>query len=312
MSLKKKIEKIIKSNLEEKLINYSKIDQSIINEVYDIKTNKKEYILRVANVWDSGKFEREAWAYKKCKEEGLPVPTVYAVDMSGKIIPNSYIILERMPGKLAKEMIIKTGNKAIAVEAGKQLAKMHRIKLEGYGWIRNGKGVYKNWKAYLDDRLYKELKDLYKNNHLSENEYNKIIEFYQKKKPENKKQRLIHCDYHFKNLLSDGKKITAILDFELCCVGDPMMDFGVHFCYNYLKKKKQKLDGKALIKYLIQGYGKVDLKRIFFYAFWYKIIHLNYLLNSKKESKEAIKNLDWHKKAIFKFMKLCEHPEKIH
>jgi aminoglycoside phosphotransferase (APT) family kinase protein len=50
--------------------------------------------------------------------------------------------------------------------------------------------------------------------------------------PEEREQSLVHGDYHLGNaLVSSGGEVNAVLDWELCTVGDPLADVGLMIAY---------------------------------------------------------------------------------
>jgi aminoglycoside phosphotransferase (APT) family kinase protein len=51
--------------------------------------------------------------------------------------------------------------------------------------------------------------------------------------PEQRELTLVHGDYHLLNVIAapDGTRIQAILDWELCTLGDPLADVGTLFAY---------------------------------------------------------------------------------
>lgn len=51
--------------------------------------------------------------------------------------------------------------------------------------------------------------------------------------PEQRELTLVHGDYHLLNVIAaaDGTRIHAILDWELCTLGDPLADIGTLFAY---------------------------------------------------------------------------------
>jgi aminoglycoside phosphotransferase (APT) family kinase protein len=51
--------------------------------------------------------------------------------------------------------------------------------------------------------------------------------------PEQHELTLVHGDYHLLNVIAapDGRRIRAVLDWELCTLGDPLADVGALFAY---------------------------------------------------------------------------------
>ncbi len=59
---------------------------------------------------------------------------------------------------------------------------------------------------------------------------------------------LVHNDYKLDNVMLDAEdpaRVVAVLDWEMCTVGDPLVDVGLFLCYWTLKDKEE-ADGKSL------------------------------------------------------------------
>jgi aminoglycoside phosphotransferase (APT) family kinase protein len=56
-----------------------------------------------------------------------------------------------------------------------------------------------------------------------------LMDWFPKRVPAQSASSLVHNDYKFDNLMLDANdltKIVAVLDWEMCTLGDPMLDFG--------------------------------------------------------------------------------------
>jgi aminoglycoside phosphotransferase (APT) family kinase protein len=61
-----------------------------------------------------------------------------------------------------------------------------------------------------------------------------LMDYFPRCIPPQKASSLVHNDYKFDNLLLDAgdlTKIVAVLDWEMCTLGDPMLDFGTVLAY---------------------------------------------------------------------------------
>jgi aminoglycoside phosphotransferase (APT) family kinase protein len=80
---------------------------------------------------------------------------------------------------------------------------------------------------------------------------------------------LVHGDYDLRNLLFDGKKVNAILDFELAHLGHPAEDLG------YLRKDITHIIAwdEFMLAYNNAGGPKVDDKLILYFQIWAYVFH---------------------------------------
>lgn len=65
---------------------------------------------------------------------------------------------------------------------------------------------------------------------------------------ENASATLVHNDYKLDNVMLDAQdpaRVVAVLDWEMCTVGDPLVDVGLFLCYWTLKDEEE-ADGKSL------------------------------------------------------------------
>jgi aminoglycoside phosphotransferase (APT) family kinase protein len=170
----------------------------------------------------------EQLAYQKLHEVGIPAPEVIALDLSKSICPYHYIILTKIDGvPLIDDWASFTEQqKADAGRAaGRYLAMMHNIPLNGFGrlnfpktrWIDHIEWFFAEYapivlqRGIIDQRIYDRMRACIDN-------MRPIIDSVTI-------GRLVHSDYQFENLLHRDGKITGIIDFEWSLSGDPSWDF---------------------------------------------------------------------------------------
>lgn len=281
-----------------KKIVYSK--SGIVNPCLFINDS---FVLRV-NVRDTEipKFRRERIAFQKLRGK-IPVPKIVILDESKKILPYDYLITEKMPGKELSFLIKKLNKnekKKIAIKAGINLAKIHKIKFKKFGDVQKHTfGEYETWEDFIIDKVKKHLKEMRRLNILNENKRKQIINLFEKNKDifnNVKTPRLNHGDFSFENMVYKNGRITGIFDFEWALSGDPEFDF------KYLD------DFKDLKKYILEGYKKIrklspnfDRKILF-----YKLL-LNLELISASEMYWDIKTQRWIISNIKELIKKLNH-----
>jgi aminoglycoside phosphotransferase (APT) family kinase protein len=62
------------------------------------------------------------------------------------------------------------------------------------------------------------------------------LRWFRANKPEVPEQTLVHGDFRIGNMLVDGEELSAVLDWELARVGDPMYDLGYASTYYFAGK----------------------------------------------------------------------------
>ncbi len=194
------------------------LQDGVSNQAYTVND---KIVLRIKKDSRKFKFEKERFLFNLLKKKtGLPVPKVIDLDTSKKIIPQDYILLEKLPGELLKKSFSKLSHsqkRKLAFELGLSLAKIHSIHFRNVGhfkpdrlvkmpWPKMAGGIYNNSldgiKRFklLDKALIKKIESFIENNKMLLD-----VKF---------KPSLIHSDYNGGNILIRNGKISGILDME--------------------------------------------------------------------------------------------------
>jgi aminoglycoside phosphotransferase (APT) family kinase protein len=195
------------------------------------------YVLRF-DILDWGGMNRysgEKWAYDLLRATDVPVPQVVVLDTSKTLVPYDTLILTKMPGQP-----ISTGARELTPEsrydigysAGQHLATIHSHTFDQFGLLYHLAAGTPNpdWAAYVTDffRYYQgQVQTL---GLLSADVLARIDVLMLRMQPlfaAVKQGVLIHGDYHFHNLLQQGGKLSAVLDFDWASSGDPSWDFRI-------------------------------------------------------------------------------------
>lgn len=80
-------------------------------------------------------FGVEILTHRLLLEMGVPVPEVFAYEPREPVTSRSLMILREIPGKGLTEKSPPEAVQPVLVQAGKALAKLHTLPVEGFGWI---------------------------------------------------------------------------------------------------------------------------------------------------------------------------------
>lgn len=220
--------------------------KGLVNESYSISISrpKKELVLRVYPK-EGWKVEKEAYLYNLIKEKtDVPVPYVYKVDASKKIIDKPYAILSKIEGK---ELSL---NKDAVKEAASYLAKLHSIKFDSFGWIINNqiKPKFRTWPDFILYDLNYKIKRTRMPDQLADKtrKYIKKNQFLLDIKT---KPCLLHKDYHKSHILVKDGRISGIIDFEWSIAGHNELDIVKSLLWMFNKNRK-------LEKIFLDGYKR--------------------------------------------------------
>lgn len=186
----------------------------------------------------------EAEAMRLARLENVPVPEVYHSDVTMQDCPVRYQLLEYIEadtldvhynrGRLACE--------TVAFELGKVMARMHRITLDGFGFIDtqrlrtggNAAGLHASHGAYFYRQLEAHLDFLVEQSFLPAAEAMEITRLLDTHAVllDVNRGSLVHKDIAFWNILGDPDRIRAIVDWDDVIAGDPMDDIAILRCFH--------------------------------------------------------------------------------
>ncbi len=203
------IEKIIEKNNFLSGKNNSFITAGFTNTIYGIDN----YIVRICtNLSNESNFKNEIEFYKKNKDNSY-IPKMYFSDITKKVVPYYYEVLERIEGQTLYEVWYK-------------LSQIERIKIvksivEIMKSLHNVKVDYFDFKKYIKDKISSILKESNLNEEIFRNLLDKCNMYF-----EENKLGLVHRDLHFDNFIYNNGKLTLI-DFERSMIGAIDYDFRI-------------------------------------------------------------------------------------
>jgi len=147
-------------------------EAGIVNPIFEVTISNpaKSLILKTyPKKWEHYKPDKESYVFKLISAKtNLPVPEIYVLDKSKKILKNSYLLMSKLEGKMPKKIKIPLKErKRLFFQLGKDLAKLHTIKFREFGWVYKDKiskyeikysKSYKDWKSFFFSK-YKEVKE---------------------------------------------------------------------------------------------------------------------------------------------------------
>jgi aminoglycoside phosphotransferase (APT) family kinase protein len=178
------------------------------------------------------RYQGEKFAYERLRAANIPSPEVVALDLSKSLIPYHYIILTKIDGTplIDDWPNFSEAQKAQAGRsAGRYLALMHNISLEGFGSLRRLEiDPLPCWYDHLEQFFERYAQGLLNQKVMDAPTYRRMRACLEEMRPivdMESDGRLIHSDYQFENLLHRDGVITGIIDFEWAISGDPAWDF---------------------------------------------------------------------------------------
>jgi aminoglycoside phosphotransferase (APT) family kinase protein len=220
----------------------------------------------------------EALLMQAAQAVGVPEPEVYYVlqpaDGLGEGFAMEWFDGEALGAKIARAPEFETLREGLAYQCGKILARIHSVDLDASG---------------LRDRL-----DAYSPLELMDNSWQRyqayptpqpMIDYaarwLQDNAPERFDNALVHNDFRNGNFMVDERQITAVLDWEVAHIGDPMRDLG-WICTNSWRfgRTENPVGGFGEYADLFRGYEeesgtRVDPERVRYWevngSFWWAV-----------------------------------------
>lgn len=228
-----------------------------VNEVYDVKTEDGNLIVRISRE-EENRFFPEKWAIEKSGEAGVPVPEVLLIDEAEDNDKKMWVVVEtKLHGESLDRIadLSEVGMKQITEQAGEILAKIHSVTTKGFGRVnKDGVGDCDSWKSYmlrsLRPQQVKGTLESAKRAGIATTQIDQALRIIgdNSKLYEGVSPHLLHGDFGPKHILVGEGLITGIIDFENCKSGDPTFDFS---WWSYFGKNRPSLD------WLKSGYERI-------------------------------------------------------
>lgn len=163
----------------------------------------------------------------------VPTPILFCEDES--IIGREFYIMERLEGVILRGRVPKEMQPTspvmgkIAYALVETLSDLHKVNYEEAGLEKLGRP-----KGYNERQVTGWTKRYFNAKTDEITEIEKVSYWLSNNLLPESDSCLIHNDYKYDNVMLDANdwtKIIAILDWEMCTLGDPLMDLGTSLCY---------------------------------------------------------------------------------
>jgi homoserine kinase type II len=197
-----------------KIINASPIAGGNANSNYHVQTDDSDYVVTLAEKKSLAEVQKLADLLEWFKQHDFITSRVHpsklgetVTQYKGKPILVKKWVTGTVYENLSAEMLLQIGHsiaKLHQIPAPNLLPKFHPYGLQVFATVIN-KGIDNDYESWLAEQ----------------------IKFITKNLPKNLPKGLIHGDIFFDNVLFEGDKIKAIIDFEEACHYDLVFDIGM-------------------------------------------------------------------------------------
>ncbi|MBV9330214.1 MAG: phosphotransferase family protein [Alphaproteobacteria bacterium] len=203
------------------------------NPTYQLVTPNRKYVLRRK---PPGKLlpsahavDREFRAISALHPTGFPVARPYLLCEDDSVIGTMFYVMECVEGRVVWESTLPGLDKkqrwATYDAMNETIARLHNLDYE-----RIGLGDFGKPGAYVARQISRWTKQYQLSETETIDEMNKLIEWLPAHLPAEGKPSVVHGDYRLDNMIlhPTEPKVLAVIDWELCTIGDPLADFTYH------------------------------------------------------------------------------------
>ena len=217
---------------------------------------------------------------KLAAEGNVPVPEIHCVVGAEDGLGDGYI-MEWLEGETMGQRIIKLpeladARESLAFECGQALARIHALPVS--------RSLSEKLHSVSPEALVRETWDAYIALDTPQPMIDYTAQWLLSHLPQDSRTTLVHGDFRNGNLMVTPDGIKAVLDWELCHIGDPMRDLG-WLCVNSWRFGNRSLPvgGFGRVEDLVAGYESVSNYRVdpdalrfweVFGSFWWSITTL--------------------------------------
>ncbi|MFK7693271.1 phosphotransferase family protein [Paenibacillus sp. HJGM_3] len=201
-----------------------------LSRVFSFRQAGKGFVIKFSDL--DGAYATERFIADLLSGQGIPFPRCIGQGKAGSLY---YSISERVAGGNLIQCSAEEKRRQLP-ELMRLLTRMNHVEIgdsSGYGWIRSdGEGTYPTWRDYILDFFSEHQKgtfwegwyDLFETTCLERDVFDECYARLIAYCPYNEPHRhFIHGDFHPWNIISDGRRITGIIDGNFA-YGDFLVD----------------------------------------------------------------------------------------
>lgn len=240
---KTEAEQLLNRLLKDSVTNVVPIDMGELSRVFSFEKAGEQFVIHFRE--DRATFDKAKLMHERFGSPGLPIPKVIQI---GTINHYYFAISEKAAGQPVSTLAGQPGMERILIDLAGCFTRMGQLQIDpaaGFGWISaDGRAASNSWKEhwlafFAEDQegFHYGWTQLYKTSFLEQSVLEKCLTAAMELVDCSPNvPQLIHGDFHLGNMLSDGSKITAIIDWELSMYGDFVLDLAtMHFWWPQLQ-----------------------------------------------------------------------------
>jgi len=205
--------------------------------VYDVKTEKSEYVIRMTDTSQKDKFISAIYWQEKLLPLGIPLAKFIKSDLKCKFSQFPSLLMVRLPGDDLCNIysrLTDLNKRNLAIEMVKIQAMTDPLPDgQSYGVVDSYERIteHKSWYDFLMHRLHLFDEIIRKNGIFNDIEMEKVFSIAKKLEDEFRtiRARPFLWDASERNVIVDNGKISGIVDVDEICFGDPLFVLGLTY-----------------------------------------------------------------------------------
>jgi aminoglycoside phosphotransferase (APT) family kinase protein len=203
------------------------------NPSYRLNAGGKKYVLRRKPpgklLPSAHQVDREYRVITALNQTDVPVPKTYALCQDPDVIGTDFYIMDYVEGRIFWELDLpdQTPEERRALYDGMNdaLARLHNVDYE-----KVGLGDYGKPGSYVARQISRWSRQYQASQGPEVEEMDRLIEWLPAHLPDSDETTIVHGDYRMDNMIfhPEEPRVTAILDWEISTLGDPLADLSYH------------------------------------------------------------------------------------
>src|SRR5262245_46608156 len=203
------------------------------SRAFGFRHEGRDYVARFSTYPHSEEaFAKDEYAWRHFGSAALPVPRIVARGRHGD---GYFAISERAAGGRLSALApaAQLAHLPATLDTLDAIGRADVGGSRGYGaWGADGQASFASWPEFLLDVIenkpegfYRDWHRLFESSFLERPVYERIFDRLRELVVHCPDERaLLHCDYHFDNVLSDGRRVSAVVDWGNAAYGDHLYD----------------------------------------------------------------------------------------
>jgi hygromycin-B 4-O-kinase len=227
------VREVLTKHLESDADEVHLLSGGYFSRAYSCTSGGSDYVVRLntaPHAFES--FAKDDYAWRHFASETLPIPRIIAI---GQTSAGWYAISEKVPGRTldASSQDARRHVHSALLDTLDAIGRSDVSGSRGYGsWDGNGDATFASWHAFLtainedhSSGYYEHWHGLFSGPILERDLFDAVhrrMTHLAASCPESR--ALIHYDYQFENILTDGKQVTGVIDWANAMYGDSLYD----------------------------------------------------------------------------------------